>query len=682
MRRPRTEGNPERRGRRLRVVVGAAHLAVLSSFALAQPLFDLLSRNAEFFAVRESTSWDIVVFALTLTVGPPLALLLVESLAGLVRARLRPVLHLVFIAVLGGLFFIQLLETIGLSSTAGLVAGAAALGVLLAVGYARARVIRSILTALAPAPAVFLLLFLFSSPVGKLVLASDPEPLTVAVSSETPVVLVVFDEISTTSLLDARGEIDAARYPNFADLARTSTWFRNAASVDAWTVNAVPAILTGVLPRHGRLPVFSEHPDNLFTLLGGSYRLEVSESMTQLCPRPLCPNAVRPGFPSRMDALLSDAGLVYLHLVLPRELRRRLPSVSDTWGAFLESSQERTRRRLSLHHEFVASLRDGERPTLVFAHLMFPHIPWEFLPSGRRYDGGDLPGFETNRWGSELFLVEQGYQRYLLQLGFADRLLGDLIRRLRSLGMYDRSLLVVVADHGVSFRPEGRRRAFTEANLDDVVFVPLLVKRPGQEDGDVMDDPVQTIDILPTIAAVLGARIPWRVDGEPLFAPRGRDRFVLVGDRRTFTAELASLQARRAASLERQISLFGSGVDPPGLYGIGPHRDLLGRRVEEFAVLPRGEARARLDQIEELRDVDLGAEEIPARLTGVVFGDGGELRNLAVALGGRIVATARSYSFAGEERFSVLVPESALRQGPNRVELFWVRSGRALVPLL
>jgi hypothetical protein len=658
------------------------HLAALWALAVAQPLFDLLGRQAEFFAVRGSTRWDIVAFAAGLVLVPPAALVAVESLAGRIRPGFARAVHLVAVAGLAALLALQAGTRVTGLSSAFLVPAATLVGVSASLAYSRLPSVRMFLSVLSPVPLVFFGLFLFASPVGDLVLASDPEPRTVAFSSQTPVVLVVFDELSTVSLLDDRGEIDRVRYPNFAELAGDSTWFRNAASVDAWTTNAVPAILTGVLPEHGRLPVFSEHPDNLFTLLGGRYRLDVFESLTQLCPRPLCPEAARPSFPSRMESLLSDSGLVYLHLALPRDLRRRLPSVSDTWGAFLESSHERTRRRLSLHRDFIASLGDEERPSLAFVHLIFPHIPWEFLPSGRRYEADDLPGFETNRWGGDSFLVEQAYQRYLLQLGFADRLLGEIVGRLQDVGAYDRSLVIVVADHGVSFHPGGRRRAFVAATLEDVVFVPLLVKRPGQQDGGVVDDPVQTVDILPTIAAVLGVRIPWRVDGEPLYGPSRRGRFVFVGDRETFTADPAPLEARRAAALERQVALFGSGGGQPGLYGIGPRRDLLGRRVDELAVIPRGEASARVDQAGELRSVDLDAEEIPARLTGVVSGEGGPVRDLAVALGGRIVATARSYSDGGEERFSVLVPESALREGTNRLELFFVQPDLTLVPLL
>ena len=608
-------------------------------------------------------------------------MILVEALARRIHRGLGRAFHLTAVGVLVAVLALQVAAKAGLQNAAALTASAAA-GLLGAAAYARLSPARAMLSVLAPAPLVFLGLFLFASQSGKLVLATDPAPRSIAVHSKASVVVVVFDELSLTSLLDERGEIDGARYPNFAELARDSTWFRNAASVDAWTVNAVPAILTGVLPDHGRLPVFFEHPDNLFTLLGGSYRLDVAESLTQLCPRALCPDAARPPFSRRMESLLSDAGLVYLHLALPDDLRRGLPSVSDSWGAFLESSHERTRRRLALHHDFVASLRDGPRPTLAFAHLMFPHVPWEFLPSGRRYDGDDLPGFETTKWGSDAFLVEQAYQRYLLQVGFADHLLGAILRRLRSSGVYESSLLIVVADHGVSFHPDGRRRAFTEANLDDVVFVPLLVKRPGQKGGDVVDDPVQTIDILPTIADVLDVRVPWHLDGESLLGPRRRERFVFIGDRETFTGDPSALEARRGASLERQISLFGSGSAPAGLYGIGPQRQLVGRRLEELEVRFGTEASARLDQAGELRAVDLGAEEIPARLTGTLSGDGGPMRDLAVALNGRVVATARSYSYAGEERFSVLVPEPALRAGVNRVQLFWLQPGPSLVPLL
>ncbi len=86
------------------------HLAVLCTFALAQPLFDLLSDNPEFFAARGSTPGEIVVFALLLVLVPPLVLLLVETLVGLAGARPRRVAHVVLMGALAAIVFVQALK--------------------------------------------------------------------------------------------------------------------------------------------------------------------------------------------------------------------------------------------------------------------------------------------------------------------------------------------------------------------------------------------------------------------------------------------------------------------------------------------------------------------------------------------------------------------------------------------
>src|SRR5215218_10347771 len=87
-----------------------AQLLAASGFALAQPLFDLLGKNAEFFAVRGSTPSDIVVFALAVTFVPALGLLLVEIAVGAASRRAGFALHLVFLAGLGAVFGVQALK--------------------------------------------------------------------------------------------------------------------------------------------------------------------------------------------------------------------------------------------------------------------------------------------------------------------------------------------------------------------------------------------------------------------------------------------------------------------------------------------------------------------------------------------------------------------------------------------
>ena len=72
---------------------------------------------------------------------------------------------------------------------------------------------------------------------------------------------------------------------------------------------------------------------------------------------------------------------------------------------------------------------------------------------------------------------------------------------------------------------------------------------------------------------------------------------------------------------------------------------------------------------------------VPAEIVGAVRGDGSATtRSLAVAVNGRIEAVGRSFHLTGDptERFAVNVPEDALREGTNVVEVFEVTSGRAL----
>src|SRR5205814_10606123 len=127
-----------------------------------------------------------------------------------------------------------------------------------------------------------------------------------SVRHPSPVVFLLFDEFPTISLEDASGDIDAGRFPNFARLAKSSLWFRNMTTVASSTTVAVPALLTGQYPKKGSLPVYQDHPNNLFTLLGKRYRLNVVETQTSLCPTSLCKRK-QPSAETRLSSLWSAA---------------------------------------------------------------------------------------------------------------------------------------------------------------------------------------------------------------------------------------------------------------------------------------------------------------------------------------------------------------------------------------
>jgi hypothetical protein len=254
-----------------------------------------------------------------------------------------------------------------------LVAAAVAVGAAAAELYLRAGAARLALTVLAPAPLLFLALFLFNSDVSRLSLSTE----TAQAAGErprAPVVLIAFDELPVNSLLDAHGQIDAARFPNFARLARGSTWFEHATTVGEGTTHAIPAILTGRFPKAGEFPVYTDHRQNLFTLFGGATQLHVSDQETHLCPPSLCPN-LEGSLGHRTATLAEDTGVVYLHELLPDDLTGGIPSIANGWGSFLQdaSGHDDPGR---IDPAFLRSLRPQTSPSGWYLHLLLPHSPW------------------------------------------------------------------------------------------------------------------------------------------------------------------------------------------------------------------------------------------------------------------------------------------------------------------
>ena len=668
--------------------VRVAHLAVLTGFALAQPLFDILGRNPTFFVARGSTSREIVIFALVLTLLPPAVLALVELGAELINRDLARVVHFVLVGALVAVISLEALKKAGVfSGTDALLIAAALLGIVAVLLYSEVRAFQSFLTLLTPAPIVFLVLFLGGSDVSKLVFEKEQKPQTVRTGSRTPVVLIVFDEFSTISLMNGRQQIDAERYPNFASLARGSTWYRSATTVESHTEQAVPAILTGQLPKRGQLPTAADHPHSIFTLFGGDHRLRVFESLTRLCPRSLCKNATAsaPAAAAAVQGgtknLVSDASVVYLHVLLPNGLAHHVPPIGEAWGNFRGVREQTSHSTGGSGGEcargfcdFIRALTPSRKPSLYMVHTLLPHVPWVYLPSGRRYTGNVrvIPGAE-DVWRHDDWLTEQAYQRYLLQVAYTDLELGFVLDRLKAQGIYDRAVIVATPDHGLSFRPGEPRRNVTRRNMADIAFVPMFVKLPGQHQGHVVDGLARTIDVLPTIARAAGTRIPWRVDGHPLGKTLAPDGQVTIPDKdgHPISARLSTLLAERRVALAQQLALFGTG-SRERLYRIGPHRDLLGKRVLALRAAENNDVGVDIDEAQLLGAVDQRSEIIPTYLTGRISGGSGGDEDLALALNGTIAATTRSYDDAGEERFAALVPERMLHTGSNLVEVFAV----------
>jgi hypothetical protein len=684
-------------------------LFVLAGLAVARPLLDLLGRSPDLLLFRQAGREDIVVLAVALVLVPPLALVTLEALAGLLGRGAQRLLHLVMVGLLLGLLGLEVAKQ--LTSLRGpplvLLSGLAALGGGLL--YARASSARRWLRWLWPAPIAFLLGFLLLSPAADL-LVSPPAPAAPPGASGSgrpgPIVMVVMDEFPLRSLLDRQGRIDPRLYPNFARLAGQSTWYRNATAVAGLTNSAVPAMLTGRYPADDRLPVASQYPSNLFTLLSRSYRykLRVFEGTTQLCPPSTCPDAKRPargeGLPGQDPAIqgglrgvLRDSARAWTRIASPRDQRQdpaaglEQPAADPAAGPAATADPARRAQIVKGYTRgvglggFLSSIRpvSPDQRVLYYAHLLIPHQPWKYLPSGRTYPERTLgPASADGSWTSEPWPVRSAHQRHLMQTAIADRMLGQLVERLRATGLYDRSLLVITADHGMAFEPgQPGRASLGSRTAPDALWVPLFIKRPGQRTASTTDVNWEHVDLLPTITALMGARVPWPVDGVPWADPPagGRTRtqkwfYPKPGDRQV--VEGPANQAAALRGVTNQLLRPEDGY--LGWFRTGRHADLVGRRVDGLTVAGSG-GTARVIGLNDYRHVDLAGSTVPAQVAGrLVRAAPGLPPRPAVVVAVNGVIGGISETFTSDDPrptwFAAMVPDSLMHQGGNRLQLF------------
>lgn len=632
----------------------ALHVFVLASLAAA-PI--LLVTDAQFFIGRGASSSEVVAVALILIVGAPAALALLGLAVSALSNRLGWALHLALIGTLSALILSEALYplslTLELQAPIVLAGGVAA-----SIAYARYEGARSAISALAPLPVVILAFVFLLTPLSGLVFSGGDEvEASPQEDADTPVVMVVFDELPGHALMTAKERVDAERFPAFASLAKDATWYRNATTTRSDTELAVPTLATGINAPIDSLATYGDHPQSLFTLLGGSYEMHVSEPWTNLCPDSLCEGGTDSLDEGGLGSILGTIPSILGYVSVPDAKRLGIASPRES-GAVSRNGQVRT---------FIEEIQPTDGPVLHYLHVLLPHKSWHYLPSGKRYSetvGADAELGGLEEWSDDEWLTLQHEQRFFLQLEFTDRLLGELLSQLRKTGLYDRSLIVVTADHGVSFRAGDQRRDATDTNAGDIFPVPLFIKEPGQDSGVIDDAPAKTLDVVPTIADSIGAEIPWDVDGISLLGKvpdRPADVENLRGGEVEITpAEFAEL---RDEALERRVELLGDGKD--SLYEIGPDPELHGKAVGTYLGEEAAAEASIVDGVA-VRNYDPSIPFAPARIAGDLEGiDTGQ--PLAIALNGHVAATTYSYSGDHGVEFAAMVPPRLIEPGDNQV---------------
>lgn len=686
----------------------ALELAALVGFAVVQPVLDVFGRSPETFVSLGADRADVVRFGLVVTLVPIAVVAATTAATRLLGRRVRRGAQTVAVTILG----VLAAAVFAGSVTAGPAALLAAIvgGTALGVGYARLAAVRTWLAVASPAPVLFLALFLFASPVASLTGSAGNEVAPAASGErETPsVVLVILDELPTLSLVDGRGRIDAELFPNLAALAERSTWYRNATTVATSTLHAVPALLTGRLVHADVPPLPPYHPDTIFDVFAPTHRVRAIESTGQLCvlarcrPRP-APSALRAA--AARFAAVPSAALT----PPPAPLGELIDAATDVWReqawpfgdgsgeaiavdarvdvrpargdpdpvlVGFDTAPELVRPGL----EALATLDDDPRPTLDVFHVPFPHQPWLLLPDGRAYDAPPIAlGSEFGPWANA-DTAALGRVRHLLQVQYADRFVGELVERLEELERLDDTILVVTADHGISFDAGVSLRTAEGANGIELAWVPLLVHQPGQTAGRVVDDNVLSIDVLPTLAELVGVELPFPVDGESLVDGVQRD----PSRKPVFESKLpgfVELDAEAGLDAIRQAPAAGSGTGPARVWRAGRLGHLVGERVARLARGAPSRMRGTVDLEGVGAAIRAGEQPLPLYLTVRIDEGGGQESDVVAVIDGTVVGWAPVFVYPSSSEAQMLLAEPLVRDSTGEIEVYEV-TGPADRPVL
>ncbi len=133
--------------------------------------------------------------------------------------------------------------------------------------------------------------------------------------------------------------------------------------------------------------------------------------------------------------------------------------------------------------------------------------------------------YEVPEWYGDL--APTPGQRYEQTITYTDRFIAALDVELAELGLTDNTILCVVGDHGEAFG-EHRIQGHERCAYDEVLRIVMCLRAPLLvEPGQIINTPVSSVDLAPTILNLLGVQIePLGFDGTDILAPLPKDRKV------------------------------------------------------------------------------------------------------------------------------------------------------------
>jgi arylsulfatase A-like enzyme len=228
----------------------------------------------------------------------------------------------------------------------------------------------------------------------------------------------------------------------------------------------------------------------------------------------------------------------------------------------------------------LAWIDQEDDPFFLLLHGYDPHCPyWPEEPARSTYGGWYQGKFKPDRacgppeylnlirrgrvGDDEVRYVNDLYDAEIFQ---ADQAIGGFLDELERRGLLDTSVVVFTSDHGEDLG--AKDRIGHGALTPGILSVPLLVRFPDGRHRGVLSDPVELVDLMPTLLSALGVEVPGGIQGRDLM-PLIRDRRApWVGERMRIAQANEKVSLRFGKRWKLDFGLEEGRATDPRLYDL------------------------------------------------------------------------------------------------------------------
>ena len=274
--------------------------------------------------------------------------------------------------------------------------------------------------------------------------------------------------------------------PNIDKLANESILFKNVIAPSPWTCPSIGALFTSRYPASLGITEAAINISDKFVLLSEVFKEHNYKTHGIISSVYV---SSKYGYAQGFDSYDEENA--------KGEQDISSPSIAQKASSFIE--QNRSNKFFLFLHWFDPH----------YSYML--HKKYNYYPD---YNGPICSGMNINElWFKAPYMSANDITHikalYDSEITFTDEYIGTFINRLKALGLYDDTLIILTADHGEEFSERGDYYiGHTRKLFQEMIHVPLIIKLPGKIKKKTIDGNIGLIDVMPTIVDFLNLKIP------------------------------------------------------------------------------------------------------------------------------------------------------------------------------